>query len=237
MAKRTTSASTRRQLLDRRNYSRYLPDGRPQCQAETTRRKQCTNPAGPGSSYCRSRHKYGKSYVARPAASRSAQGAQARSTQRRPAQYVSLPVHSVPRAIQIARAVETASRQGWGAYAKGYVVQQVGTQGWARLESRWRTPNCKKLAALAAQLDRAGSSSGLGFLEGVPLIQELVQPLHPIAGHARQAAMLLRALGVAVCAAHGSVKRCACLKAMIDSYGDMPDLIVSLLRQAIPITR
>lgn len=231
-----TPVPVRRQPADRRYYARYLPDGRPQCQAETTQRKQCTNPAGPGSAYCRAVHKYGKSFVgpkpspsfARPRRTAPQPGAQQQM------RSVFLPITYVPRTSEVIYAVKSADRQGWSQSVESYVIQQVGTRGWARLKSHWRTPNCKKLAALAEQCDQLSSSSELRFLEGVPLINELLEPFNPVAVRGRQSALLLRALGVAICMAHGAVRQCACLKALIDVYGDVPDLIVSLLRQALP---
>lgn len=226
----------RRQPADRRYYARYLPDGRPQCQAETTQRKQCTNPAGPGSAYCRAVHKYGKSFVGpkpSPSSGRPKRlTAQPKGQQQMRSVFASITY--APRTVEVIYAVKTAARHGWSQSVESYVIQQVGTRGWVRLKSHWRTPNCKKLAALAEQCDQLSSSSELPFLEGVPLVNELLEPFNPVVVRGRQSALLLRALGVAICMAHGTVRQCACLKAMIDVYGDVPELIVSLLRQALP---
>jgi hypothetical protein len=150
---------------------------------------------------------------------------------------VFVPITYVPRTVEVIYAEKSAARHGWSQSVESYVIQQVGTRGSARLKSHWRTPNCKKVAALAAQCDQLSSSSELRFLEGIPLVNELLEPFNPVAVHGRQSALLLRALGVAICMAHGTVRQCACLEAMIDVYGDVPDLIGSLLRQALPVQR
>ena len=230
-------------------FQPYLRDGRRRCQGLTTKDAQCRNPAGSHGIYCVAVHKNGKYYGNQPSSPRPRAAAAPQFVYYtpklappppRPAPVVRVRqvVQEVPRVLDTFDRVQQFADQGWGTDARDYVTEQLGERGWVALKGKWRTSKCDSLAAAADKCDQFRKQlvtvSGLDDLKYMEGVGVLVRQFNPLELHAEQAAALLRATGVAICVVRGTLRDCACLKAMIDSYGDVPGLITDVLRQAMP---
>lgn len=232
-------------------FKPYLGGGRRRCQGLTIKDAQCGNPAGPNGIYCLAVHKNGKYYGNQPSSPHPRTAAAPRfvyyepqpaapSLRAAPVVRVRQAVQEVPRVLDTIDRVQQFADQGWGTDARDYVTKQLGDRGWTTLKGKWRTSKCDSLAAAADKCDQfrkqlitVSRLDDLKYMEGIGV---LVRQFNPLEVHAAQAAALLRATGVAICVARGTLRECACLKAMIDSYGDVPGLITDALRQAMPAT-
>lgn len=247
--KRRHSSSRLQQTTSRVGFQPRLHDGRPRCQGLTTKLKQCDNPAGPNGIYCLAWHKNGKFYGAQPPAHRPTapvpQGVRAAprpasAPPPRPAPIVRIQqaAQQVPHVLDTISLVQQFADEGWAAATQDYLTEQLGDRGWTALKGKWRTSKCDSLAAAAETCDRFSkkliTASGLDDLKYTEGVGVLVRQFNPLEVHAEQAAALLRATGVTICVVRGTLRECACLKAMIDTYGDVPGLITTALRQAIP---
>lgn len=226
----------------------FLSGRRPRCQGLTIELKPCRNPAGPNGIYCLAKHKYGKFYGSQPSSGHPAAPApqyvyvspKPASPPPRPAPLVRVQrvAQEVPRVLDTIDRVQQFADEGWAAATENYLTEQLGERGWAALKGKWRTSKCDSLAAAADTCDRFRkkliTASGLDDLKYTEGVGVLVRQFNPLEIHAEQAAALLRATGVTICVVRGTLRECACLKAMIDSYGDVPGLITTALRQAIP---
>lgn len=223
---------TTRQYADRRARG-----GGQMCKSNTKEGVRCKNPVAQGEQYCY-KHRNGRPAVQ----ARSTRQSQARTPAPRVVQARSTmqPIRqAVSATSQAVAAVQTLASVGWQERARVYVTEQIGEAEWSRLESRWRPNRCKKFAKAADQIE--AFRLRLGHLERVdqklPAIGLLLQPLNPLGLHARQAVILLRAAGVAICVARAQLGDCQCLKAMLDDASIGPQLITSVLNDAITRVR
>jgi hypothetical protein len=144
---------------------------------------------------------------------------------------IDLAAHRAAGVIQVVRS-------GWGAGARSQFVDAIGDHAWSRLERKWRTPRCQELARAADELDRiwqrsSNISKDLDNVKSRDSVSALLRFVNPLELHARQAANLIRSAGIAICWAQGSLKDCACLKAMVDASNVGPEVIVGALNQSL----
>lgn len=223
---------TTRQYADRRARG-----GGQMCKSNTKEGVRCTKPVAQGEQYCHV-HRNGRPAVQR----RSTPQSQPRTPAPRVVQARSA-MQSIRREVsatsQAVAAVKILASAGWQERARVYVTERIGDAEWSRLEARWRPNRCKKFAKAADQIEAVRLR--FGHLEQVdqklPAIAMLLQPLNPLDLHARQAVILLRAAGVAICVARGQLGNCQCLKAMVDDASIGPQLITAVLNDAITRVR
>lgn len=225
-------SSTSRQYADRRARG-----GGQMCHSKTQEGVRCTKAVAQGEQFCHL-HRNG-----RPAVQvRLTRQSQTRAPAPRVGQTRSA-IKPIRQAVsvtsQAVAEVQTLASTGWQERARVYVTEQIGEAEWSRLESRWRPNRCKKFAKAAEQIEafRLRFEHLEQVDQKVPAISMLLQPLNPLDLHARQAVILLRAAGVAICVARAQLGNCQCLKAMLDDSSIGPQLITSVLNDAITRVR
>lgn len=135
-------------------------------------------------------------------------------------------------------AVTAFMRSGFTDYARTQLADYIGEKAWSRIERAYRSPNCTKLAELAAACDSYAacgkSLQDWGKLSGLEPVVRLLRGLTPVGAHLYQAAALLRTAGVVACASRGRpLTSCACLTAIFETSGGGAQLATSVMQTAI----
>jgi hypothetical protein len=221
------------------------------CGVPTKTGKPCQNPIKEGQATCwQPTHRYADFAVggSSPRRATITRGSGTYRTPRVQAQTMRPPrvlvqaarISRYEEAVKLTRRLAT---QGWQATAAGQLSDVVGHALWSKLDQRWRANRCLKLAAIANKLRAV--SGGLNILDetatraagGPALLARAARILlsRGISLHlgVTQSVHVLRTTGIVLCALHGELDECACLKDMVDEIG-LPRLQGALKTTLIP---
>jgi hypothetical protein len=133
--------------------------------------------------------------------------------------------------------------QGWRETAADQLSQIIGRDLWAGLNQSWRAGKCIKLAAIAKRLQTiSGSLNTLDdkatlVASGPTRLARAARMLlrRAVSLHlgVTQAVHGLRFAGIALCALHGELDECQCLKDTVDEIG-LPQLQTMLETALLP---